>query len=50
MDKYTDLEDSLREIDRLLKKDTMRAIHKNEVFFKDLVKEPVDKVYSSLFN
>lgn len=50
MDNYTGSEDSLREIDKLLKKDTIRAIYKNKTFFEDLVKEPVNKIYSFGFS
>jgi len=43
-------ETALRQIDELLKKDTTSAIRQNKSFFEDLMKEPIDKVYSFGFS
>lgn len=50
MEDYTGSETALSEIDKLLRKDTMSAISKNKEFFEDLMKEPVDEVYSFGFS
>lgn len=50
MDDYTGSETALSEIDKLLRKDTTSAISKNKEFFEDLMKEPVDEVYSFGFS
>lgn len=50
MENYPGSETYLRQIDELLKKDTVSAIKRNKTFFENLMKDPVERIYSFGFS